>query len=295
MDYQVFKTEMMDKVQAELSDKVRISLEQIPKNNGIVQEGLVFTKEGAYASPIIYIEDYYRLWKKGIPMEQLAEKIVWSYAHCCIPDMVKTDFFRNYEAIKSHIYFKLVNYERNKSLLYQIPHRRILDLAVVYYYQMDHATILVRNSHLEMWNISEELLEKNAGIYTVKNLPAEILTMSELAALDEEGEEWAEENGLENISASTPMYVLTNMERCQGAAVILYPGVLQNMEHILGDRFYILPSSIHECILMPQSDRYTQDELSEIVAEINEKHLEQKDILSDHAYFYLAADDRIHL
>lgn len=291
MDYQIFKTEMKDKVQTELSDNVRISLEQIPKNNGIIQDGFVFTKEGANASPIIYIEEYYRLWKMGVPMEQLVQKVVWNYTHCCIPDMVKTDFFLNYDAVKNHIYFKLVNYERNKSLLSQVPYRRILDLAVVYYYQMDHAMILIRNSHLELWNISEEILEKNAEKYAVKNLPAEILTIGELAASDEEGEDWPDEGEFPEI----PMYVLTNMERCLGAAVILYPGVLKNMSHILGDRFFILPSSIHECILIPQNGKYTQDELSAMVTEINEKHVEKKDILSDQVYFYLEADDRIHL
>lgn len=291
MDYQVFKTEMTDKVQMELSDSVRISLEQIPKNNGIIQDGFVFTKEGANASPIIYIEEYYHLWKKGVPMEQLVQKILWNYAHCCIPEVVTKDFFLNYDTVKSHIYFKLVNYEKNKSLLAQVPHRRILDLAVIYYYQMDHATIIIRNSHLELWNIPEEILEKNAEKYAVKNLPAEIMTMGELTASGAENEDFPAEEGVLDI----PMYVLTNMERCLGAAAILYPGVLKNMSHILGDRFFILPSSIHECILIPQNGRYTQDELSAMVAEINEKHVERKDMLSDQVYFYLEADDRIHL
>lgn len=291
MDYQAFKTEITDKVQAELSDSVRISLEQIPKNNGMIQDGFVFTKEGANASPIIYIEEYYQLWKKGVPMEQLVQKLLWNYTHCCIPNMIKEDFFLDYQTIKNHIYFKLVNYERNKTLLAQVPHRRILDLAVVYYYQMDHAMILIRNSHLELWKIPEEILEKNAEKYAVKNLPAEILTIGKLAEAEGEDGELPDEEEFPDV----PMYVLTNMERCLGAAAILYPGVLKNMSYILGDRFYILPSSIHECILIPQNGRYTQDELSAMVAEINEKHVERKDILSDHVYFYLEADDRIHL
>ena len=77
------------------------------------------------------------------------------------------------------------------------------------------------------------------------------------------------------------MYVLTNKERSLGAGTFLYPGVL--------------PSSIHECILIPEEEGMYQEALTEIVTEINESQVDPKEVLSDQAYFYSAEDKRVHL
>lgn len=81
MDYQTFKMKLMTLVQEAFEQKITVSFEQIPKNNGIFMEGMIFTKEGENASPVIYIQEYYEFWKKGVSMEQLVEKILWSYGH----------------------------------------------------------------------------------------------------------------------------------------------------------------------------------------------------------------------
>ena len=91
------------------------------------------------------------------------------------------------------------------------------------------------------------------------------------------------------------MYILTNKERRYGAGTIFYPGIMEQAQKLLGDNFYILPSSIHECILIPEEGNYDQDRLSEMVAEINEQHVDAREVLSDQAYYYLKKDGRIHI
>lgn len=293
MDYRMFKMELMELVQKKVSGEVRISLEKIPKNNGIYMDGLVFGKDEDHASPIIYLEELYRFWKKGISMEQLVEKVLWCYRHFEPEISISEDFFRDYEKLKTRIYYKLINYEKNRELLKKIPHRRILDLAMVYYYQAEEvsvpATILIQNSHLNLWKITEEELEENARKYTCLKLPAEFLTMASLAGIEEE--DMDELLGEDRC----PMYILTNKQRRFGAGVILYPGILEQARSLLGGDFYILPSSVHECILAPQSCYMSQEQLSEMVAEINEEHVEVQEVLSDQAYYYMGEDGSINI
>ena len=293
MDYQSFKMKLVELVQKEISESVEISLERIPKNNGIYMEGIVFSRRGENTSPVIYVEEYYQYWKKGVFMEKLVEKIIWNYSHFKPLAKMTDDFFKDYDKLKSRIFYKIINYEKNREMLKKIPHRRILDLAMVFYYQIDEveppATILIQNSHLAMWDITEEELEENAVKYTCLCLPAEFLTMDQLAGIEEEDMD-------EMLSEERcPMYILTNKERRFGAGTVFYPGILKQAQKLVGDNFFILPSSIHECILIPEDGNYDQESLAEMVTEINVHHVDAREVLSDQAYYYLKKDGRIHI
>lgn len=291
LDYITFKAQLLEAVQKNIGEDTRVYYESIPKNNGIFLDGMLFYSKERTITPIIYVKEFYEAWKKGIPMVLIVDKILESCRECEKQSFVKENFFRDYETMKPHIYYKLINYAKNQELLREVPHRRVLDLAMVFYYRMEGvepmATIMIRNSHLHMWKITAEELEENACKYTYLALPAMFLSMSEVMRL--EGME-----GEERLCDDTiPMYVLTNGERQFGAGVMLYPGILQQAESLLGDDFYILPSSIHECILISGKILYSQTELSAIVAQINENHVDCREILSDQAYFYAKKDGRI--
>lgn len=293
MDYQKFKMELIEQVQKEISSSVKVTYEKIPKNNGIYLEGMIFTRAGDNASPVIYVDEYYQFWKKGVSMEQLVEKILWSYGNYGPKLRITDEFFRDYEKLKYHIFYKLINYEMNRELLRKMPHRRVLDLAMVFYYSMEEGeaagTVLIKNSHLRMWKITIDELENNARKYTCLALPAEFLTMAMLTGMKED--EMEEPEGEERC----PMYILTNKQRRLGAGTFLYPGILEQAQKFLGENFYILPSSVHECIFVPENEFYGQAELSRMMAEINENHVESQEVLSDQAYYFCGKDGRIHV
>ena len=67
---------------------------------------------------------------------------------------------------------------------------------------------------------------------------------------------------------------------------MLYPHVLEKIADQLDSHFFILPSSIHECIIMPDSGHYSQENLSQMVTEINEEHLDVMEVLADKVYYY---------
>lgn len=280
MNYSEFKRDLLDCVQKSIGEDTRVTIERIPKNNGILLDGMVFYNREKNVTPIIYLEEFYEFWKKGISISHLVDKILESCRDCACRIEVEEDFFLHYEEMKSHIYYKLINYEKNKELLRQVPHRRILDLAMVFYYRIEDvepmATILIQNNHIAMWNIPIEELVANAYKYTCLYMPSVFLTMAQATQMEED---WGSDN-------EVPMYVLTNQQKQFGAGSILYPGILAQAEVLLGDSFYILPSSIHECILISSQTGYTQRELAKMVTEINQNHVDDREVLSNHAYYY---------
>ncbi|MEE1032524.1 MAG: DUF5688 family protein [Ruminococcus sp.] len=282
MDYTTFTMELMELLQKMIEEDTEIRLEKVPKNNGIVLDGIIFLKKGCRTSPVLYVQDYYEFWKMGISMEQLVEKIIWSFEQYENDMQIPQDYFLDYEKLRPRIFFKMISYQKNEELLKEIPHRRILDLAMVFYHHPEHvpATVLIQNNHLRMWGISEELLELDARKNTYVCLPAEFVPMREVVG--PQGE-------------NSPMYVITNEERRFGAGVIFYPGVLEEAARLFRKDFFIIPSSIHECILMPDDGKSSQEELCCLVEEINEYCVDPREVLSDRAYSYRLKDGCIHL
>ncbi len=293
MDYREFKEELARMVGEELGENIRIHFEPIQKNNGITVEGMVFTPDNPGASPVMYVEEYYRLWKKGVPMEELVRKMVWHYEKNRNRIPLDPKMLDDYENVKNQIYFQLIHYEKNKKRLEDVPHRRVLDLAMVFYYRLEYqgarATLLIREQNLKRWGITAGMLEDYACRITPKKLPACLMTMAELLGVQETGED----GGM--LGNRFPMYVLTNTDRSLGAAAILYPGFLKNHTDVLGDEFFILPSSIHECILVPGWTGYRQEALAGMVKEINRKHVDPREVLSDRVYCYRKNSDGIFL
>jgi hypothetical protein len=94
-------------------------------------------------------------------------------------------------------------------------------------------------------------------------------------------------------SGRLPMYVLTNRQKMNGAACMFYPGVLEDFGKKLGRDFYLLPSSVHEVILVPADETVSKEALWEIVTDINRTQVAEEEILADSVYYYDRKKDRI--
>ena len=91
------------------------------------------------------------------------------------------------------------------------------------------------------------------------------------------------------------MYILTNCIRNFGAAAVLYRDVLKNIGEYLKEDFYVLPSSIHEMIIVPDSSAPSWRETAMIVKEINETQVREEEVLSDIPYHYKRKEGRLRL
>jgi len=180
------------------------------------------------------------------------------------------------------------------------PWRQVCNLALVCYYTVQQspfygkASILVKNEHLQKWDITDKELFAEAIVNTPVRYPVSIEPIEELIFrnwADEKKERLLEELKADRIQI--PLFVLSNRQRMQGAVCMFYPGVLRKFAGRIGRNLYILPSSVHEVLLLPDQGDKDSQELLQMVTEINENCVADCEILADSVYYYRRETDRI--
>ncbi len=298
MEFTSFKTLVRDEVAKRTGEQYHVRINEVMKNNGVMLSGITVLQDDNNISPTIYLNQYYEAYESGeITLRCIVDDVLDTYERNKVNQSVDMRFFMNYERIKDRIIFKLIHAEKNEELLKDIPHIRYLDLAIVFQCLISdemfgNATIMIHNAHLKIWEITEEELYKKAIKNTPKLQQYDIKTMRdvlcEMMRLEElEGKEIIDrEEYLRELRDATPMYVLSNRTRVQGASCILYPNILRDFATAIKSNFYILPSSIHEVILLPAQRDEDEDGLKNMVREVNETQVEREEVLSDSVYYY---------
>ena len=83
-----------------------------------------------------------------------------------------------------------------------------------------------------------------------------------------------------------PIYILTNQDKLNGASVSAQEGVLEKVAELLGTNYYVLPSSIHELLILPDNGSMQLSELEAMVREVNATQVAPEDRLSDKVQYY---------
>ena len=285
MKYNEFLNTVKSEISERLGENHEIHIQSFPKNNGIVYDGLVIFKPKQNISPTIYLNPYYHWYLDGVPMEDIYESIISTYNERNPQKNFDTTEFTDYEKAKPNIIAKLVNYEKNKELLERVPHVKYLDLAVVFQCLVNKAedgfaTILIHNHHLDFWNVDTEQLYRAALVNTENLLSFECENLETL--LQEHMQDIPSNLPL----SECPVYILTNHVKLNGATTILYDGLLKRISDTLNHDLMILPSSLHEVLLIPVDEPDKINMFTQIVKEVNETQLSDDEILSDHAYYF---------
>ena len=266
-----------------------ITINHVIKNNGCEMDGLVIMEKGKDIAPTIYLDSFYELYTNGENIKSIIRQIEVIYEQNKNNVTFDVNILKHFDTIKDKIVYKVVNYRSNEKLLEQVPHKRILDLAVVFYCLLDNeygrsATALIYNNNLKNWNVTIDDVYKAALKNTPDLLHSKISSMAALfekCGVNVDGEEV----DLKDYAPSD-MYVLTNESKLNGAACILYENVLYDFAQKLGADLYILPSSVHEVILLPKLSMFEKDELVNMVKEVNTEGVAADEVLSDHVYEY---------
>lgn len=266
-----------------------ITINHVIKNNGCEMDGLVIMEKGKDIAPTIYLDSFYESYTNGENIKSIIRQIEVIYEQNKNNVTFDVNILKHFDTIKDKIVYKVVNYRSNEKLLEQVPHKRILDLAVVFYCLLDNeygrsATALIYNNNLKNWNVTIDDVYKAALKNTPDLLHSKISSMAALfekCGVNVDGEEV----DLKDYVPSD-MYVLTNESKLNGAACILYENVLYDFAQKLGADLYILPSSVHEVILLPKLSMFEKDELVNMVKEVNTEGVAADEVLSDHVYEY---------
>lgn len=295
---EVFARKVCAAVERELGEGFRTEVKEVRKNNSILLHGLLIMSKGQTVVPTIYLEHFLEAYESGLPFEEVVRKLLAVYWRDMPLEGMDMDFFKSFGNVRDRICYCLIGRKGNEEMLENIPHVEFLDLAVCFYYayhgeRMGDGIILIYNSHMEMWrsNIMElaALAERN----TRRLFPWECRGMEEiLEEMIGVGEAAGIENPME-MPCGIPLKVLTNNKRTRGAVCILYPGVLDKMAEEMGSDFFILPSSIHEVILIPDMGNEDSEALKKMIREVNRTQVALEEVLSDTLYRYDRAEKRV--
>lgn len=294
MDFETFTELIRDEIEKKTTG-CRVRLDDVTKNNGVVLRGLTVMRDDSNVSPIIYLNSHYDDYVAGrAALPDAVRSVLATYSMNKINRHVDMQFFLDYNDVKKRIACKLVNTEKNKSLLADVPHVEFMDLSVVFQcvvMQEDPgmASILIRNAHMDSWGVSPDELYRVARENTPRIFPYEIRSVAEtLCDLfgETDLEECNHECFLDMFAGDVPMFVLSNRNMTGGAVCMLYEDALRNFAETIGSDFFIIPSSVHELILVPSENEGAVRDIKDMIREINDTQVRDEEILSYSLYFY---------
>lgn len=291
-------TEFMEAVRESVAEKVKgkVAVNEVVKNNGLTLHGLTILSEGTNISPTIYLENYVGIYENGKSVEEITDEIVRCLEENRVTDGFDIESFLDFEKVKRNIVYKIINYEANRELLKDVPHKKYLDLAKVFYVliEMDEkgsGTILIHNSHMNIWGVESGELEEIAEKNTKAILGCQMLKMGDI--LKEMIPDDTELNLFED-SMEPEMYVVSNFQKMYGAGVIFDKEFMRKTAEELESDLIILPSSLHECILLKRMGDES-DKMRDMVKEVNDSQVDLEEQLSNNVYLYSRENEEISI
>ncbi len=270
-----------------------ISINEVTKSNDRMLTGLTILLPGEQAAPTIYLEALAEQVERGMPldtaMKQIAQIQLENYSR--VP--LNISMLENYEAVRPMLAVQMCDPETNQEYLKGKPYTSCGELAAYYRIQVaadeeGTASVAVTESMMQMWGITKEQLHKDAMQVAHARSPVCLYDMEEVMA---ESIFSVKPENLFNREepldiGMIPIYILTNQEKLNGASVSVQDGVLEKVAELLGTNFYVLPSSIHELLILPDNGSMQLSELEAMVREVNATQVAPEDRLSDKVQYY---------
>ena len=252
---------------------------KVPKVNGELTG--IGVKDGK-VSAVFYIDEFF---ENGMSEEKCAEIVVESYKEYGKPEFDAENFDFSFEAIKDKLAVKLVSIEKNKALLDKLVYKDMgCGLAIIPAIDnWENYMTNVSKTLAKAENYDTEELVTAALRSSAKSAPA---VMRDLASAASGGGTNLLENPVPVLIDDGGLFVLSNEKNVNGASAMFYEGVLDKAMLVIGSSFYILPSSIHEVILVPSTLSNSVSHFKEMVVAANKTVVEPYEVLSDDVYFY---------
>ena len=299
MDFNEFKEQFTEDVKQGLADAgidAKISINTVEKMNE-TYEAMTVTPEGSNVGVNVNMEKFFEVYENGTPYEDVVDKAVnvieGGFANQPTVDVAA---LTDYDQMKDKLIMEVVSAEANADMLDKVPHKDMEDMAVVYRFELDsnddgRATVLVTNQLIETMGVTPEQLHADAMENAPELKPAVIKGMSEVMAemMGMSTEDLAM-MGMPMDPADEQMYVASVPDKIHGAGVLAYQDFMDQAAERAGGDFFILPSSIHEVLIVPDNGNMSLSDLEAMVKEVNATQVAPADKLTDSVYHYDSKD-----
>ena len=303
MNYNEFCNQIKVTLQSNIGEDYLVDLIPVIKLNGVKLQSIVIRTEKDTMTPNIYLEEYYARFQEGSSIAALVSDILSTYSrHSRMPDFT-TELFTDFNTVKDKIFLKVINYEMNQELLKELPHKKYMDLAIIFCVLVSNnkegiASINIKHSLMTKWGVTIDSLYEHAFRNTPLLFGRSVRMMDDIVRDILLNDCSAEENNslstmmdelipVQNSNTVTnKMYVATNSSGVNGSVWLLYQNEMNELSERLNSSLYILPSSIHELIILAAKDSPSNKQLLEMVNDVNNTQVPPNEILSTNVYFY---------
>ena len=292
LEFEEFKIQILENIRDHLPEEYRSASIGIAETRKINEsyDGLTVKKEDQPVAPSINLNQMFRDYQGHGDMDRVFEQI--SEIVEMRAEGLDLDIFESYENAKDHLFIRVSNAETNRDLLEDVPHETLGDLAVTYHLMVERndegfGSTMITNELLEKYGIPGDQLKADAlensakilspSIESMNNVMARMMGMKNLALESVPFEQAVEDFNFREEG----MFVLTNTNAVNGAAVMFYPEVLEQLGNHAGVDLFIIPSSVHETIILPDDGVMQRSDLESMIRDINANEVAPKDRLSD--------------
>lgn len=301
MNKHEFYNKVAEGIKEKLGEDFAVDVREVMKVN-ITLDGLTILHKSENISPTIYLNSYKEHFDSGRPLEDIIEDILSVYELNRNPENIAVEQFYDFDKLKDKIIVKVIGTDKNERFLEDVPHILMgdLGLAAIPYVMLKtepNASMgfQVQHNHLKLWNKSLSDIMPIAAKNTNRMYRFVVKSMTEVLFTLLNSGELFEEDELEAAFEDVPMYVLTASEnKTLGASQLYLKDKIKEFADRCECNLYILPSSIHELILLREDfTGRNVEELKEMVREVNATEVSEQDFLSDNVYFYDRETDEI--
>lgn len=273
---------LVDRLKQEFPD-AEVLFYKIDRSNGTYR-GLIVRMPGISAAPVINFDKIQEYAEKNFKSKGAIVNFIIDFfreAFREVPKIPKVSA----EYIMENSFWSLINKEKSKAMLETVPYMDFHDLAMVPYFAISEddktsSFACITNKVLDHFDINKydlfEACTRNTKPKVINASDVLLRTAAELSV--DLGESINELSDLK-------FKYCTNQFDFRGAAAFLYPGVLKDVAEEWDDDVIIIPSSIHEVLLIPAS-LGTIDKIIEMIKSVNMEVVNADDFLSDHCYVY---------
>lgn len=309
MEFNQFVDEVKGRIKQFLPieyEDAQVRIEEVKKLNENYL-GITVLKENQVIAPTFNLNQLYKMYQSDpeVSMGSILRSITELVLD--VPEQFNPKSITEYENAKKKLFIRVSSAEKNEEMLQNVPHQMREDLAITYHLairidDIGVGSTTITNDILKRYGISEEQLHADAMENSPNVRPIHVMVMGsmieqlmgmgpETILKDESVQNIAEiiSKGM-GMERETPMFIITNPQTVDGAGVIFYPEVMEQIgEGFQGD-FFILPSSTHETLVIPDNGTFDYRVLEDMVQTINENEVAPEERLSDHVYHYDVKD-----
>lgn len=290
------KREFIEQLAQDLSvarPDMEFSVQEVEKLQGQSYTGISMGQTDSIISAVLNLEQFFEEYQNGREYSAILNQmsVYCDHAFQQIPK-IDTAVLSDYGAMKPQLMVQMIPVAGNEESLLSIPHKNVEDMAVVYRIELESndqgtSSILINNNMLKFYGITEEQLHSDALEAAMQNHPASLRNMSDVMR-----------DMMDDIASlmipddPSPIWVATVEGGLNGACVLQYPEFLDQAAETMGGDFFILPSSVHEVLFLPDDGSMELSHLEQMVREVNETQVAPVDRLSNNVFHY---DSEAHI